>query len=80
MVKWMHKFNLSGKGQIQFLGFDMQYMTIAAENVEWFFNRHDTSISQTALTDYVLARELILRMKSDYSSYYSHSNSMKLVM
>jgi erythromycin esterase len=71
MVKWMREFNLSGKGRIEFLGFDMQYMTNAAANVQWFLDHHDTSISHSTKTTYALARELILRMKTDYASYYS---------
>jgi erythromycin esterase len=71
MVKWMREFNLSGKGRIQFLGFDMQYMTNAAANVQWFLDHYDSSISHSTQTTYALARELILRMKTDYASYYS---------
>ena len=32
MILWMREFNRSGKGRIQFLGFDMQYATVAIEN------------------------------------------------
>ena len=74
MVTWMREFNLSGKGRVQFLGFDMQYMTNAAANVQWFLDHHDTSISHGTQTTYALARELILRMKSSYASYYSTSD------
>lgn len=32
MILWMREFNRSGKGRIQFLGFDMQTPTVAIEN------------------------------------------------
>jgi len=32
MIEWMRRFNQSGKGRIQFLGFDMQTPTVAAKN------------------------------------------------
>ncbi|HEX2641627.1 MAG TPA: erythromycin esterase family protein, partial [Thermoanaerobaculia bacterium] len=34
MILWMREFNRSGKGRIQFLGFDMQTPTVAIENAK----------------------------------------------
>ncbi|HJZ78422.1 MAG TPA: erythromycin esterase family protein, partial [Vicinamibacterales bacterium] len=36
MIRWMRTFNASGKGPVQFTGFDMQTPTVAAENVRTF--------------------------------------------
>ena len=33
MVQWMRQFNLSGKGRLEFTGFDMQTPDVAMENV-----------------------------------------------
>ncbi|HEX2225486.1 MAG TPA: erythromycin esterase family protein, partial [Thermoanaerobaculia bacterium] len=36
MVLWMRAYNASGRGPVQFTGFDMQYGRVAAENVRAF--------------------------------------------
>src|SRR5689334_18502169 len=36
MIRWMRTFNASGKGPVQFTGFDMQTPTVAAANVRTF--------------------------------------------
>src|SRR5690349_23534922 len=41
MILWMREFNASGKGRIEFLGFDMQEPRIAAQNVRRFVARAD---------------------------------------
>lgn len=41
MIRWMRAFNASGKGRIQFTGFDMQTPTVALEIVRDFVSRHD---------------------------------------
>ncbi len=41
MIRWMHTFNRSGKGRIQFTGFDMQTSTVAASIVRDFTARYD---------------------------------------
>jgi len=41
MVRWMRTFNESGKGRVQFTGFDMQTPTVAAENVRTFVAKYD---------------------------------------
>src|SRR5438874_3666950 len=33
MIRWMREFNKSGKGRVEFTGFDMQTPTVALENV-----------------------------------------------
>jgi erythromycin esterase-like protein len=47
MVKWMREFNASGKGKIQFTGFDMQTPTVAAKIVGDFITAHDADYSLT---------------------------------
>lgn len=41
MILWMREFNKSGKGRIEFLGFDMQEPKVAAENVRTFAAKSD---------------------------------------
>jgi erythromycin esterase-like protein len=41
MVRWMRTFNESGKGRVQFTGFDMQTPTVAAENVRTFVAKYE---------------------------------------
>jgi erythromycin esterase-like protein/beta-lactamase regulating signal transducer with metallopeptidase domain len=41
MIHWMREFNQSGKGRVQFTGFDMQTPTVAIENVREFVARRD---------------------------------------
>ena len=41
MIRWMREFNQSGKGRVQFTGFDMQTPTVAASIVRDFTARYD---------------------------------------
>ena len=41
MIRWMRAFNASGKGRVQFTGFDMQTPTVAMEIVRAFVTRYD---------------------------------------
>lgn len=41
MIEWMREFNRSGKGHIEFTGFDMQTPTVAAEIVRKYVAEHD---------------------------------------
>jgi len=47
MVQWMREFNASGKGRIQFTGFDMQTPDVAAKIVGDFVAAHDPEYSDT---------------------------------
>jgi hypothetical protein len=42
MVEWMREFNRSGKGQIEFTGFDMQMPAVAAAIVRNYVAEHDS--------------------------------------
>lgn len=41
MIEWMREFNRSGKGRIEFTGFDMQTPTVAAQIVSDFASKND---------------------------------------
>jgi len=43
MIKWMREFNKSGKGRVQFTGFDMQTPDVAMGTVNDFVGKHDTA-------------------------------------
>ena len=47
MIRWMREFNASGRGRIQFTGFDMQTPTVAMELVRDFVSRYDTEYAMT---------------------------------
>lgn len=46
MVLWMREFNKSGKGRVQFTGFDMQTPDVAAEIVRDFVDKNDPEYAQ----------------------------------
>jgi len=52
MILWMRKFNQSGKGRIQFLGFDMQTAAVAAENARKFIAELDPPFAKAAAESY----------------------------
>lgn len=43
MIRWMREFNKSGKGRVQFTGFDMQTPDVAIETVRDFVAKYDAS-------------------------------------
>src|SRR5690349_5403948 len=47
MIKWMRAFNTSGKGRVQFTGFDMQTHTVALEIARQFVQRYDSAYLTT---------------------------------
>ena len=42
MIEWMREFNKSGRGRVEFTGFDMQTPTVAAQIVQDFASRYDS--------------------------------------
>ena len=52
MVLWMRAFNESGKGRIEFLGFDMQEPKVAAANVRSFVEKSDPGFTQSLTSAY----------------------------
>src|SRR5207237_5616501 len=47
MIRWMRAFNASGRGRVQFTGFDMQTHTVALDIVQQFVWRYDTEYVAT---------------------------------
>jgi erythromycin esterase-like protein len=43
MIRWMREFNQSGKGRVQFTGFDAQFPAAALENVREFVAKYDAT-------------------------------------
>lgn len=46
MIRWMREFNKSGKGRVQFTGFDMQTPDVAIEIVRDFVAKYDASFKE----------------------------------
>lgn len=47
MIEWMREFNASGKGHIEFYGFDMQFTEIALDNVTKFVEKADKNFLES---------------------------------
>src|SRR5262249_20926103 len=45
MIRWMREFNKSGKGRVEFTGFDMQTPTVAIQIVSDFVAKNDPDYS-----------------------------------
>ncbi|MFP5287346.1 MAG: erythromycin esterase family protein [Thermoanaerobaculia bacterium] len=43
MILWMREYNASGKGPVQFTGFDMQFAVVAGNNVRTFLRTADST-------------------------------------
>ena len=48
MIRWMREFNASGRGPVQFTGFDMQTPTVAAKIVNDFVAKFDPGLVEPA--------------------------------
>ncbi len=48
MVQWMRAFNRSGKGHVEFTGFDMQTPTVALRIATEFLKQHDDTLAASA--------------------------------
>jgi len=86
MIRWMREFNRSGKGRIEFTGFDMQTPTAAAQIVKDFASKNDPDflplIQQTvpALDDAAGKtqwREILGHLKSLEPTYLASGASSK---
>lgn len=58
MIEWMRQFNASGKGHIEFTGFDMQTPTVAADNVRIFLDGADPEYGKAVQAVYAEAIRL----------------------
>ena len=47
MIRWMREFNASGKGRVEFTGFDMQTPDVAMQNARSFVAKHDSGYGAT---------------------------------
>lgn len=47
MIRWMRRFNESGKGRVQFTGFDMQVPDVAEKDLGTFVTKYDADYSAT---------------------------------
>lgn len=52
MIEWMREYNKSGKGRIEFKGFDMQTPDIAIANTLDFLSRYDSAFYKIAQSKY----------------------------
>lgn len=50
MIRWMRRFNESGRGRVEFTGFDMQTPTVAMEVVRDFVAKHDQDYLDAVLS------------------------------
>lgn len=73
MINWMRAYNLSGQGQIQFTGFDMQWSAAAIENVRNFVTSSDPGYMATLNAAFALATSVA------NNSYYGVSQSDSVV-
>ncbi|HEV7508766.1 MAG TPA: erythromycin esterase family protein [Thermoanaerobaculia bacterium] len=58
MIEWMRAFNQSGRGRIQFMGFDMQYADVAAANVRSFLATVEPGFAAQAGQDLAAAQKV----------------------
>lgn len=58
MIEWMRQFNASGKGRIQFTGFDMQTATVAMDTVQAFLGKADPAYADQVRSIYSEARSV----------------------
>src|SRR5262249_22262035 len=63
MILWMRRFNESGKGRVQFLGFDMQFGKVAEANVRAFVAELDPGYAQELEQAYEGSGEKAARTK-----------------
>jgi erythromycin esterase len=54
MILWMRDFNASGRGRIQFTGFDMQFSAASAQNVRTFLAQAEPAYLPTANAAFAL--------------------------
>ena len=61
MILWMREYNASGRGVMQFMGFDMQTPTVAIEEVRAFVAEHDPGYLDTLNKTY----DAVTKARSD---------------
>lgn len=68
MVRWMREFNRSGKGHIEFTGFDMQTPVVAEDVVRKFVATREPEYSASILTAEQLERKTPLSSGRQYAT------------
>ena len=58
MVEWMRAYNASGRGPVQFTGFDMQYAPVAMDNVIAFLQDADPDLADLVTRRYQPLRRM----------------------
>lgn len=82
MIEWMREYNKSGKGHIEFHGFDMQYPQGGMESVRAFVKKADPGFVETLENHYKLVREQYEIKKKrdgssvDYKKWYDATGSV----
>lgn len=64
MIEWMKEFNLSGKGRMEFYGFDMQFPDVAMENVREFVGVADPEFAEPLDAYYGDVKEVLQSMRT----------------
>jgi erythromycin esterase len=75
MVEWMRQYNASGKGTIQFLGFDMQTPGVAMEYVGRFVRQADPGLLPTLNSSYSLVGALPFYGYATASNYAQYQTA-----
>lgn len=68
MIEWMRQFNTSGKGRIEFRGFDMQYPKVAMDNVQSFIEKAEPQYFDSLKQVYNNIREIYDELRGKRTS------------
>lgn len=70
MIEWMRQYNTSGKGHIEFCGFDMQFPQVAMNNVQQFITKIEPEYYDSLSIAYNKIREIYKkRMAASYKDF-----------
>lgn len=64
MVEWMKDYNLSGKGRMEFYGFDMQFPDVAMAHVKEFVGKADPDFVESLEEHYGRVKEITQSMRT----------------
>lgn len=80
MIEWMREYNKSGKGRIEFYGFDMQFPPVAMESVTAFVKKADPNFLEAVENHYKPVKEMyevstksLTRSGLDYEKWYKEA-------
>lgn len=70
MLEWMRQFNASGKGRIEFYGFDMHYPQVAMNNAQQFITKAEPEYFDSLSAAYDKIKEIYKkRMAASYKDF-----------